>query len=51
MPDRPDGRRKAKAAHATQVLQAKRMKLAETSIHLQEKHVFEIEGGNKMLLF
>lgn len=48
---RPDGRRKAKEMAALQHMKAKKMKLAETAIKLQERQLAELAERNEILLF
>lgn len=48
---RPDGRRKAKEELAVQNIRAKKLKLAEHAVRLQEQHVEELNRRNEILLF
>lgn len=48
---RPDGRRKAKQEQADQHVRAKKLKLAEAAVRLQEQQVEEITRRNEILLF
>lgn len=48
---RPDGRRKAKEELAAHHMRAKKIKIAETAVKLQQQQVAEITRRNEILLF
>lgn len=49
--ERPEGRKKAKADAAMQAIRAKKLKLVESAVRIQQQHVAEITRRNEILLF